>query len=119
MPLIFLVLNYLFTTIGEMTVSPVGLSQQTKLAPITLVSTMMALWFTGTAWAQYAGGLITKSMGSTTIGGHVIDAKASLATTLSTFNTMGLVVIAFGVVLFALSFAVKSWAHGANDSVAD
>ena len=119
LPLIFLVLNYLFTTIGEMTVSPVGLSQQTKLAPTALVSTMMALWFTGTAWAQYAGGLITKSMGSDTIGGHVVDAKASLAAALSTFNTIGIAVIVFGVALFVVSFVVKGWAHGANDSVAD
>jgi POT family proton-dependent oligopeptide transporter len=119
LPLIVLVLNYLFTTIGEMTVSPVGLSQQTKLAPASLVSTMMALWFTGTAWAQYAGGLITKSMGSDTIGGHVVDAKASLHAALSTFNAIGMAVIVFGVVLFALSFVVKGWAHGANDSVTD
>ena len=118
-PLIFLVLNYLFTTIGEMTVSPVGLSQQTKLAPGALVSTMMALWFTGTAWAQQIGGVITKSMGSSTIGGHVVDAKASLAAALSTFNSIGLIVIGFGVALFALSFVVKGWAHGANDGLAD
>ncbi len=116
LPLIFLVLNYLFTTIGEMTVSPVGLSQQTKLAPAGLVSTLMALWFTGTAWAQYIGGVITSHMGSATIGGHVVDAAASLRTALSTFNTIGIVVIVFGVALFLVSFVVKSWSGGVNDT---
>lgn len=116
LPLIFLVLNYMFTTIGEMTVSPVGLSQQTKLSPALTVSTMMALWFTGTAWAQYLGGLITQSIGSLTIGGQVADPSQALARSLSVFNSIGIAVIVFGVVLFALSFFVKSWAGGVNDS---
>ncbi len=115
LPLIFLVLNYMFTTIGEMTVSPVGLSQQTKLSPALTVSTMMALWFTGTAWAQYLGGLITQSIGSLTIGGQVADPSQALARSLSVFNAIGLAVIVFGVVLFALSFFVKGWAGGVND----
>ncbi len=119
LPLIFLVLNYMFTTIGEMTVSPVGLSQQTKLSPPLIVSTMMALWFVGTAWAQHFGGLITEKMGSLTIGGHVVDAGESLRASLDVFNMMGLIVIGFGVALFALSFFIKSWSGGVNDSTPD
>ncbi len=116
LPLVFLVLNYMMTTIGEMTVSPVGLSQQTKLSPAMTVSTMMALWFVGTAWAQFFGGLITEKMSSLTIGGHVVDAGEALRSSLSVFNTIGLVVIAFGAGLFILSFFVKGWAGGANDT---
>lgn len=116
LPLIFLVINYMLTTIGEMTVSPVGLSQQTKLSPAMTVSTMMALWFVGTAWAQYFGGLITDKMGALTIGGHVVDPSESLRASLSVFNMIGLAVIVFGVALFALSFFIKGWAHGANDT---
>ena len=116
LPLIFLVLNYLMTTIGEMTVSPVGLSQQTKLSPAMTVSTMMALWFVGTAWAQYFGGLITKSMSALTIGGHVVDPAESLRASLSVFNMIGVAVIIFGVALFALSFFIKGWSFGANDT---
>ena len=117
LPLIFLVLNYMMTTIGEMTVSPVGLSQQTKLSPAMTVSTMMALWFVGTAWAQFFGGLITEKMSSLTIGGHVVDAGEALRSSLSVFNMIGLVVIVFGAALFALSFFIKGWSHGANDTV--
>ena len=116
LPLVFLVLNYMLTTIGEMTVSPVGLSQQTKLSPAMTVSTMMALWFVGTAWAQFFGGLITEKMSSLTIGGHVVDAGEALRASLSVFNAIGLVVIAFGAGLFVLSFFIKGWAGGANDT---
>ncbi|WP_443747840.1 peptide MFS transporter [Asticcacaulis solisilvae] len=116
LPLVFLVLNYMLTTIGEMTVSPVGLSQQTKLSPAMTVSTMMALWFVGTAWAQYFGGLITEKMSSLTIGGHVVDAAEALRSSLSVFNAIGLVVIGFGAGLFVLSFFVKGWAGGVNDT---
>src|SRR5690606_21537316 len=44
-PLIFLAGLYLFITIGELMLSPVGLSAMTKLAPPTLAATVMATWF--------------------------------------------------------------------------
>ena len=119
LPLIFLVLNYLFTTIGEMTVSPVGLSQQTKLAPTMIASTMMALWFTGLSWAQQVGGFITAKAAVLTIGGEVVDAGAALHKSLSVFNIIGLTVIVFGVGLFALSFLLKGWSGGVNDTLTE
>ena len=116
LPLIFLVLNYLFTTIGEMTVSPVGLSQQTKLSPPLIASTMMALWFTGLSWSQFFGGLITAKAATLTIGGEVVDPAEALNKSLSVFNTIGIAVIVFGVLLFGLSFVIKGWAGGVNDA---
>lgn len=109
LPLLFLVLNYMFTTIGEMTVSPVGLSQQTKLAPAAVVSTLMAMWFTGTAWAQFFGGKITEHMSVLTIGGSVVDPAQALRQSLSVFNMIGIAVILFGVGLFGVSFLVRNW----------
>ena len=53
---------------------------------------------------------------SAKIGGQVADPSQALARSLSVFNSIGIAVIAFGVVLFALSFFVKSWAGGVNDS---
>ncbi len=119
LPLIFLVLNYLFTTIGEMTVSPVGLSQQTKLSPALIASTMMALWFTGLSWAQQVGGFITSKAAVLTIGGEVVDAGAALHKSLSVFNIIGITVIVFGVALFALSYLVKGWSGGVNDTLTE
>lgn len=116
LPLIFLIINYFLTVVGEMSLSPVGLSQQTKLSPSAVISTMMALWFTGLSWAQFFGGQITKMTAAFTIGGQVVDPGAALHTTLSVFNEVGWVTIGFGVALFALSFVIKGWAGGVNDS---
>ncbi|HVZ30637.1 MAG TPA: MFS transporter [Asticcacaulis sp.] len=117
-PLIFLVLNYLFTTIGELSLSPVGMSQQTKLSPALIVSTMMALWFTGLSWAQFLGGKITEMTATFTINGQVVDPAASLHTSLSVFNMIGWLTVVFGVGLFGLSYLIKGWAGGVNDSEA-
>ncbi|ESQ89121.1 hypothetical protein ABAC460_13710 [Asticcacaulis sp. AC460] len=119
LPLIFLVMNYFLTVVGEMALSPVGLSQQTKLSPPSIVSTMMALWFTGLSWAQFFGGKITEQTKAFTIGGEVVDPGQSLNQTLSVFSTIGIGVIAFGVALFILSFFIKGWAGGANDGVTE
>ena len=116
LPLIFLVLNYFLTVVGEMSLSPVGLSQQTKLSPPAVVSTMMALWFTGLSWAQFFGGQITKMTASFTIGGEAVDPAASLQTSLHVFSQVGLLTIGFGIALFALSYFVKGWAGGVNES---
>ncbi len=104
LPLLVLVLNYMCTTIGEMLVSPFGLSQQTRLAPPAVVSTMMALWFTGTAWAQYLGGIITQKAGALTIAGHVVDPAQSLDRSVTVFAAIGLIVVVFGIATFALSW---------------
>ena len=119
LPLIFLVLNYLFTTVGEMSLSPVGLSQQTKLSPAIIASTMMALWFTGLSWAQYVGGIITARAAVLTVGGEVVDPAEALHKSLSVFNIIGLAAVIIGVGLYALSFVTKHWAGGANDTVVE
>src|SRR5699024_6596282 len=44
-PLVFIFLIYMLHTMGELCLSPVGLSAMTKLAPATMVSLMMGTWF--------------------------------------------------------------------------
>ncbi len=119
LPLIFLAINYFLTTVGEMSLSPVGLSQQTKLSPAMIASTMMALWFTGLSWAQYLGGVITAKAAVLTIGGEVVDPAEALRKSLSVFGIIGTATIVFGIGLFALSFFIKGWAGGVNDTAPD
>ncbi len=52
----WLVMVYLFHTLGELCLSPVGLSMITKLAPPKIVSLMMGMWFASIALAQYLAG---------------------------------------------------------------
>lgn len=55
--LIFLVIAYLLHTLGELCVSPVGLSYVSKLAPLKLVSMMFGIWFVANFVANLLGGI--------------------------------------------------------------
>ncbi|MBS0360115.1 MAG: MFS transporter [Proteobacteria bacterium] len=114
-PLIFLAVAYLMQTTGEMCVSPVGLSQMTKLAPPMLISTLMATWFLGTSGAQFVAAKIAQLTASETIGGQVLDAGKALATYSHVFGQIGLWGLGAGAVMVALSPWLKKLAHGAHD----
>ena len=54
----WLVVTYFFHTVGELCLSPVGLSSITKLAPGRLVGQMMGTWFMGAALGNLIAGLV-------------------------------------------------------------
>ncbi len=54
----WLTASYLFQTFGELSLSPVGLSSMTKLAPRKFVGQMMGLWFLATAMGNLIAGLV-------------------------------------------------------------
>ncbi len=54
--MVWLILAYLLHTLGELTLSPVGLSYVSKLAPEKLVGLMFGVWFGATALANYIAG---------------------------------------------------------------
>ena len=114
LPLIMLALLYMLHTTGELFLSPVGLSEITKLSVASVVSFMMAVWFLSSSIAQYVGGIIAGAMGTETVGGQVLDPAAALATSMDGFNKLGWAGVAVGLVFVALSFFIKHWAHGAN-----
>ncbi len=62
----WLVLSYLFQTFGELSLSPVGLSSMTKLAPFKFKGQMMGVWFMAAALGNLIAGLV---------GGHVDPEK--------------------------------------------
>jgi proton-dependent oligopeptide transporter, POT family len=49
---------YVLATVGELMLSPIGLSMVTKLAPLRLGAMMMGLWFTSSAIANYLAGVL-------------------------------------------------------------
>lgn len=59
--MIWLVLAYLFHTIGELCISPVALSFITKLAPIKYASLMMGVYFAATGLGNKLAGVIGES----------------------------------------------------------
>jgi POT family proton-dependent oligopeptide transporter len=54
----WLIFVYLFSTLGELSLSPVGLSTVTKLAPPRISSLMMGVWFLSLAIGNKAGGWV-------------------------------------------------------------
>ena len=55
---VWLVTTYFFHTVGELCLSPVGLSSITKLSPTRLVGQMMGTWFMGAALGNLIAGLM-------------------------------------------------------------
>ena len=54
----WLLLTYLLHTMGELCLSPVGLSAVTKLAPARVAGMMMGVWFVSISMGNYLGGRI-------------------------------------------------------------
>ncbi|MDH5235471.1 MAG: MFS transporter, partial [Gemmatimonadota bacterium] len=75
----WLVASYFFQTIGELCLSPVGLSSMTKLAPKAFVGQMMGIWFLASAVGNLIAGLV---------GGHVDPSKLDEMPRLFTATTV-------------------------------
>lgn len=114
MPIILLALLYMFHTTGELFLSPVGLSQITKLSMPQVVSFMMAVWFLASSIAQYVGGWIAGLAGTETVGGQVLNPELALKTSLDVFEKLGWAGLAAGVLFIIVSFFIKGWSNGAN-----
>ena len=116
MPIILLALLYMFHTTGELFLSPVGLSEITKLSMPSVVSFMMAVWFLASSIAQYVGGWIAGLAGTETVGGEVLDPGLALRTSLDVFEKLGWGGIAAGVLFLIASFFIKGWSNGVDDA---
>lgn len=56
--IIWLLMTYFIHTVGELCLSPVGLSAMTKLAPERIVGQMMGIWFLGASLGNFIGGRV-------------------------------------------------------------
>jgi POT family proton-dependent oligopeptide transporter len=116
MPLVFLVVMYMLHTSGEMFMSPVGLSQMTKLSPLSIVSFVMAVWYMALAMANLFGGWIAGIASTESVGGQVLDPAAAMVQSLLVFKIIGCISILIGVLFLALSPILKKWSHGSDDT---
>ncbi|MDC3161977.1 oligopeptide:H+ symporter, partial [Gammaproteobacteria bacterium] len=64
----WIILIYLLHTLGELCLSPVGLSSVTKLSPQRIVGFMMGMWFFASAAGNYVAGLIARATASESSG---------------------------------------------------
>lgn len=87
--ILFIVFTYLFHTIGELFLSPVGLSFVSKYAPIKFASLLMAVWMA----SSFVANIIAGQLGSFT----------SKLGYLEVFSVIGIVVIILGLILLSVS----------------
>jgi len=92
----WLIFSYFLQTIGELSLSPVGLSSMTKLAPRRFVGQMMGVWFLAAALGNLIAGLV---------GGHVDPEKLQEMPALFQRTAMSLFIAA--AVLALLSIPIK------------
>jgi POT family proton-dependent oligopeptide transporter len=88
---------YLMFTLGELCLSPIGLSLVNKLAPAKVASLLMAVWFLCTAIANYFAGTLEEMLSH-----YQINLWAFLIATS----------IIPGLMLLALTGSLKKMAHG-------
>ncbi|MCK0114548.1 peptide MFS transporter [Gelidibacter sp. F63206] len=100
--MIFLILAYLFHTMGELCLSPLGLSYLSKLVPARMIGFMFGVWYlaiaVGQKLANTMGGMIDK-----------ISAEYSLGTF---FLIFAVIPIAVGFVSMVLNPVLKKLMHG-------
>ena len=113
-PLTFLFLTYLFHTIGELCLSPVGLSMITKLSVERVVGLMMGVWFLSSSVAHIAAGIIAQATATDTVAGVVTDRAEALSTYGSIFGTIGWVGVGVGVFLLLISPILKKGMAGVH-----
>jgi len=105
---IFVILMYLFHTLGELALSPVGLSMVTKLAPAKLVGFIMGFWFLSSAIAHQAG----KHIANATAVDESMSVVDTMNKSLEVFTSLGFIAMGSGVLLFLLSPIITRWMHG-------
>ncbi|KJR28476.1 dipeptide/tripeptide permease [Vibrio navarrensis] len=98
--MLWLVGAFFFHTLGELCLSPIGLSLVTKLAPLRLASLMMGAWFGCNAIANYVAGYVGSHVGE--FGAMAIFSGIAVTATIS------------GTILLLFSNTLVRWMHGAE-----
>jgi POT family proton-dependent oligopeptide transporter len=109
--LFYFAAGYLMITLGELFLSPIGLSMVTKLSPEKFTGMMMGYWFLASAMGQYLAGVIGTLMSIPHGEGGAVDAISALGVYSSVFQKICLVSLVFGVVLFLLVPMLRKWMH--------
>ncbi len=98
----WLVLAYLFHTVGELCLSPVALSYITKLAPLKYASLMMGVYFAMTGLGNKVAGLLGES--ASNLGEYTV------------FTGIAVFCVVFGGLVLLIRNKLEKLTHGAEDN---
>ena len=111
-PIIFLVVMYLFHTMGELSLSPVGLSMITKLSPKRMVGFIMGVWFLSISLANKMAGKIGELTAGNDLGENASSSE-TLEVYSSTYLIWGVFVVGgAALMLFFLVPTLRKWMNG-------
>ena len=96
----WLVVTYFLQTVGELCLSPVGLSSMTKLAPDRLVGQMMGTWFMGAALGNLIAGRV---------GGKIESLPLP-----QLFGTVAAIAAGAGLLFWVFSKPIKKMCQGVS-----
>ncbi|GAB4395837.1 MAG: hypothetical protein OHK0053_06930 [Microscillaceae bacterium] len=99
--MLWLILAYLLHTMGELCLSPVGLSFVNKLSPTHLLGMMFGVWFLASAIGNYIGGALS----------GLVDSLAEKASLSDFFLIFVFISVGASLLLFLLSPLLKKWMH--------
>ena len=105
----FVVLIYWIHTMGELMVSPVGLSAVTKMAPAQVVGMTMGSWFLYSGLSNYLAGVIARTTGAETLGGQITDVAAAKAGYAAVYTNIAYVAMGIALVMLLVSPIIKKW----------
>ena len=91
---------YFVVTLGELCLSPIGLSIMTKLSPARLQGLMMGMWFLASAYGQYVAGLFGASIVSEVQNPTNVDKLISYT---EGYKQFALYAVIAGIVLIVIS----------------
>ena len=96
--IIWMILTYFLHTIGELSLSVVGLSIVTKLSPARFASLFMGVWIMAAAFANMLAGLISS---------YVVKVGAS-----TVFASISFIEILLGILMVSLNKVIERMMHG-------
>lgn len=97
-------LAYFIITLGELCLSPIGLSIMTKLAPKHLWGVMMGMWFLASAYGQYVAGILGAGMASPD---EKATATEKLISYTNGYHQLAIYALVAGVLLISISPFIK------------
>ncbi|MDN4164153.1 oligopeptide:H+ symporter [Cytophagales bacterium LB-30] len=108
-PFAYLTIMYAMISLGELFMSPVGLSKITSLSPIRMVAFMMGVWFLSSAYAFQIVGFIGKELAVEGTAGQAVGGLDSLGVYTAGFELIAYYALGGAAIALLLAPLMNKW----------
>ncbi len=116
--LAYFALGYFVMTLGELCLSPIGLSMVTRLSPDKMQGQMMGLWFLASAMGQLLAGWIGSLMAVKSVDGEKVSTTEALSQASGVFEQIAYVAVLSAILLLILSPFIAQYMKGGKKAKA-